>query len=158
VAKSLQMSFNSYNNVEGPTSVDKMQFSDKVKKRYVIAISTSKIPGSGTDATVYAVIVGTLGKTERINLPDDDKNARFESGRTDRFELIVEGDVGEIREIKLGLGSGAFGLDADWRLKSVELNDRNSATRYHFPCEYVVLGGPFGKTEATFKAAVNMNE
>jgi len=50
---------------------------------------------------------------------------------------------------------GAHSWDADWRIKSVELVERNAKggpCRYSFPCNDMVLGGFFNKNEASFKA------
>jgi len=82
-------------------------------------------------------------------------------GSIDRFDIVIYGDIGDVTELRIGLGGGAFALDADWRLKSVELNEKNSKNgprRYSFPCEHVVLGGIFHKAEASFKAVEYGNQ
>jgi len=119
-------------------------------RQYLISITTSKLPGSGTDANVYCVLEGSKSKTERIQLPDEDKT-RFETGRTDRFEVTAQGDIGDVTGITLGIAD-AKGLDADWRVKTVDILDKSGPKRFSVDCEKTVLGGPFHKTEAHFKA------
>jgi len=124
-------------------------------KLYMITITTSKLPGSGTDANVYCMLQGSKGKTDAIALPDEDKT-RFETGRVDRFELDVQGDIGDVAGITLGLAE-AKGIDADWRVKTVEILDKSGPKKYLVDCEKTVLGGPFHKTEASFKAERTKN-
>jgi len=123
-------------------------------RQYMIAITTSKMPGAGTDCAIGLVISGTKGKTACIVLPDEDK-ARFEAGKTDRFELEVDGDIGDITEITLGLDTDSSReLVIDWRVGDVELLDKAQGKRFVFPeCENAVLGRPpFQKKEKVFKA------
>jgi len=123
-------------------------------KQYMIAITTSKLPGAGTDCAVGLVISGTKGKTACIVLPDEDK-ARFEAGKTDRYDLEVEGDIGDITEITLGLDSDSSKeLVIDWRVGGVELLDKGAGRKFVFPeSENAVLGRPpFQKKEKVFKA------
>jgi len=124
-------------------------------KLYMISITTSKLPGSGTDANVYCVLQGSKGKTDQIALPDEDKT-RFETGRVDRFELDIQGDIGDVTGLTLGL-SEAKSIDADWRVKIVEILDKSGPKKYTVDCEKTVLGGPFHKTEASFKAERTKN-
>jgi len=123
-------------------------------KQYMIAITTSKLPGAGTDCAIGLVICGTKGKTALIVLPDEDK-ARFEAGTVDRFDIDVEGDIGDIAEITLGIDADSSKeLNIDWRMAGVELLDKAHGRRYVFPdCESAVLGKPpFQKKEKVFKA------
>jgi len=122
-------------------------------KQYMISISTSKMPGAGVDCAIGLVISGTKGKTACIVLPDED-NGRFEAGKTDRFDIDIEGDIGDISEITLGLDTeSSKELVVDWRIGGVELLDKGFGRRFVFPdCENAVLGGTFHKKEKTFKA------
>jgi len=143
-AEKKQKEFEQQLTTAAPTS------STSTSKSYVIAITTSKLPGSGTDANVYCVLMGTKAKTEQIPLPDEDKT-RFETGRVDRFEINVQGDIGDVSGITLGI-SDAKALDADWRVKTVDILDKSGPKRYAVDCEKTCLGGPFHKSEAQFKA------
>jgi len=123
-------------------------------KQYMIALTTSKLPGAGTDCAIGLVISGTKGKTAVIVLPDEDKS-RFEAGKTDRFDIEVEGDVGDVSEITLAIDAdSSTELNIDWRMASVELLDKAHGRRYVFPeSENAVLGKPpFQKKERVFKA------
>jgi len=120
------------------------------KKKYWITVRTSKLPGSGTDADVYIVLTGQLGRTQKVPLPDEDKT-KFELGKEDRFEIEIEGDIGDVTELRLGLAKGAKDLSADWRVKYVDLHDKGQGKKYYFDCEKTLIGGAFGKTEVPFK-------
>jgi len=120
----------------------------------MVEISTSKVPGAGTDCPIGLVLIGSKGKTQTIELPDEDKS-RFESGKTDRFDIEVEGDLGDPVEISLGLDvDSSKEIGVDWRIAGLELLDKGAGRRYVFPeASNAVLGRPpFQKREKSFKA------
>jgi len=105
-------------------------------KEYLLKLFTSKKLGSGTDCDIALIISGTLGRTEMIKLLDEDKT-KFEKGRLDQFEIEIDGDIGEVKQITLGL----LGLEdpvkatgADWGIGNIELIERgqNGNRQYAF--------------------------
>ena len=52
---------------------------------YDVTVVTGDVRGAGTDANVYLMIMGKLGKTRDVLL-DDNKN-NFERGMTDKFKV-----------------------------------------------------------------------
>jgi len=120
-------------------------------KQMMIAITTSKLPGSGTDANPYIIIQGVKGKTVQISLPDEDKS-KFEAGNIDRFDIDISGDIGEIISITIGLSAHAGDLNADWRISDLELVDKSGGKRYIFPIkDHITLGGLVHSKEKTLK-------
>jgi len=117
-------------------------------KQYTLDIITADKLGAGTDANVYAVIIGSKGQTSKITFPEDKSNSRFEQGCTDSFTVEVEGDVGDILELVLGHDNKGGG--SDWNLSEARLADIASQNVYTFHCD-TVLGGLGRKCEGTFK-------
>jgi len=125
--------------------------SSATSKPMMIAITTSKLPGSGTDANPYVIIQGVKGKTVQIPLPDEDKS-KFEAGNVDRFDIDISGDIGEIISITIGLSAHATDLNADWRISDLELVDKSGGKRYIFPIkDHITLGGFVHSKEKTLK-------
>jgi len=122
-------------------------------KQYMIAITTSNDIGSGVDCAIGLVLIGSKGKTATIELPDEDKS-RFEAGQTDRFDIDVEGDIGEPSELIFGLDTeSSKELVIDWTIGGVELLDKASGRRYVFPdAKKAVLGNGLRKKVKNFKA------
>jgi hypothetical protein len=111
-------------------------------RQYALTIKTSRQPGSGTDAQVFCVLAGSNGKTDEIILPDPDKT-RFECGGEDIFDLDVEGDIGDVKE--LFVGHDNTGNGADWRVKWAEIIDKSKGgVKYIFLYDAEV-GGKKGK-------------
>jgi len=126
--------------------------SDTKEKRFYLEITTASDLGSGTDADVYIVLIGNKAKSMPIDLPDDDKT-KFEQGSVDRFDVVVDGDIGELVNIKLGISAGGNKMGADWRIKCVELVDKSNSKRYFFDCKGAKIGGSSKKekNEAIFE-------
>jgi len=111
-------------------------------RQYALTIKTGNRAGSGTDAQVFCVVVGSNAKTDEIALPDADKT-RFECGGEDIFDIDVEGDIGDIKELHLGHDNTGNG--ADWRVKWAELIDKSKGgVKYIFNYE-AEIGGKKGK-------------
>jgi len=107
-------------------------------RQFAITIKTASRAGSGTDANVFCVIVGSSGKTDDIALPDPDKT-RFECGGEDIFDVDVEGDVGDIKELHLGHDN--TGKGADWRVKWAELIDKSKGGQKYIFIYEAEVGG-----------------
>jgi len=120
-------------------------------REYALTIKTSSQPGAGTDASVYAILVGTAAKSDEINLPDKEKT-RFECNGEDVFNLDIEGDLGELTELYLGHDNSSHG--ADWRIKWAELVDKNrGGQKYYFDFKSTSVGGKKKKGEMEFITA-----
>src|SRR5262245_57130054 len=95
--------------------------------RYTITIRTGKRLGSGTDATISVVVVGTLGETAPHKL-DKWLHDDFKDGAEDVYEFS-DRDVGD--PIALRFTSSTSLVGGDWLLDSVTVaaGDR----RWRFP-------------------------
>lgn len=97
---------------------------------YKITVVTSDVKYAGTDANVYIKIIGKQAETGKILLEKSKNNKnKFESGRTDEFE-VSDIDVGKIRKIIIGHDNK--GLSPNWHLKEVIIE--KSGNKYVFPC------------------------
>jgi len=116
-------------------------------RQYALTIQTSHRAGAGTDAVVFAIVVGTSGRTDEINLPDPNKT-RFECGGEDVFDIDVEGDIGEAKELYLGHDN--TGQGADWRIKWAELIDKTRGGQKFIFLYETDVGGKKKKGEMEF--------
>jgi len=75
---------------------------DKSSKEYLFKVKTLLDLGAGTDCDIGLIIHGKTGRTQKIELIDEDKS-KFEAGKLDAFEIFVEGDIGDVISITVGL-------------------------------------------------------
>jgi len=98
---------------------------------YQVKAYTGTGRGSGTDANVFVLLVGTTGKTNEIPLKYGDNFNLFEDGQCDTF--AVDGaDVGEVTQLTVRHDNS--GLGADWLLDHIEVIDHASGNAWTFPC------------------------
>jgi len=119
-------------------------------KQYTLDLITADKIGAGTDADVYCILIGTKARTGRIELGEDETNSRFEQGQVDTFNIDVEEDLGDIKELVLGHDNKGGG--SDWNVKEACLSDLATQSVLNFTCD-TVIGGAFLKAEdchATF--------
>lgn len=97
---------------------------------FVVTVKTGSKTFAGTDANVYIILNGSLGKTQkRILALSSLHKDPFETGNTDSFSFS-DVDVGKITDIVIGHDNA--GLGASWFLDYVEVEYQG--VKYNFPC------------------------
>eukprot|EP01123_Difflugia_compressa_P005057 TRINITY_DN1661_c0_g1_i1.p1 TRINITY_DN1661_c0_g1~~TRINITY_DN1661_c0_g1_i1.p1 ORF type:complete len:960 (-),score=248.52 TRINITY_DN1661_c0_g1_i1:25-2904(-) len=96
---------------------------------YQITVFTGHKNHAGTDANVFATLIGTLGRIDKVSL-DNDKN-NFEKGKEDLFR--VQGiDIGEIKQVIMEHDNSGPG--PAWYLDKVVIIVQERQLRTIFPC------------------------
>jgi len=116
-------------------------------KQYTLDLVTADTLGAGTDANVYCVLIGTIGRTGTVLLGEDETNSRFEQGCVDSFTIDVDADIGDVKELILGHDNKGGG--SDWKVKEARLADLSNQNVLYFPCD-TVIGGFARKCEYSF--------
>jgi hypothetical protein len=112
-------------------------------------VHTSNINGAGTDANVYIEIHGDRASSTRMKLDNKNVKDQFESGKIDKFDLLLP-EIGEPKRIKIGHDNkGSF---AGWHLEKVILENNLSKKKYSFNCNRWLA-----KDELDHKTEIDIN-
>ncbi|XP_034152949.1 lipoxygenase homology domain-containing protein 1-like, partial [Esox lucius] len=102
--------------------------------KYRITICTGRVSGGGTDASVFANVIGELGDTgDRLMLLSKNNVNKFEKGNADEF-LIEAVFLGPIRRVRVGHDGRGGGCG--WFLDKVMVREEGQpeSTAIEFPC------------------------
>ncbi|XP_062503862.1 lipoxygenase homology domain-containing protein 1-like isoform X2 [Corticium candelabrum] len=106
------------------------------KVPYQLSVHTGDVSGAGTDANVFIVMYGELGKSDTYWLGNQTNN--FERGKVDVFKIEAE-DVGELRKFRIGHDNKGFA--AGWFLEKVIVtrqsgqNEQQENCVWEFQCQ-----------------------
>ncbi|XP_077990949.1 uncharacterized protein LOC144445282 [Glandiceps talaboti] len=91
-------------------------------RQYQVEVYTGEEDDSGTDATVFAILNGSIGDTGRRDLkkPTTENEQMFQKGQMDAFKLEVV-DLGQLRSVVIGIDSDD--ADKKWYLEKVVIKD-----------------------------------
>ncbi|XP_052774352.1 lipoxygenase homology domain-containing protein 1-like isoform X2 [Mya arenaria] len=110
--------------------------SDWPVREYVVQTQTGDGFGSGTEASVYVNIVGTLGDTGKrflVHHLEEEEEKKFQSGAMDTF-LVRAVDIGRL--VQVVIGHDGKGPGSGWFLKNVNVREALDAQdKYIFTCE-----------------------
>ncbi|WAR22969.1 LOXH1-like protein [Mya arenaria] len=105
-------------------------------REYVVQTQTGDGFGSGTEASVYVNIVGTLGDTGKrflVHHLEEEEEKKFQSGAMDTF-LVRAVDIGRL--VQVVIGHDGKGPGSGWFLKNVNVREALDAQdKYIFTCE-----------------------
>ncbi len=94
---------------------------------YDVIVSTSDVPGTGTDGDVFVTIEGTMGSTGEIQLSKD--NA-FERAGVDVFPVSCK-DLGEVKKLTLRL-TDDDGIHSLWHVANMDMLHKKSGMQSRF--------------------------
>ncbi|XP_059165244.1 lipoxygenase homology domain-containing protein 1-like [Physella acuta] len=95
---------------------------------YKIRVRTGTVKSAGTDASIFIIMHGNRGSTDRIPLRDPD-GRRFERGSLDYFTGTTE-FIGQLKSITIGHNNG--GWQAGWFLEDVRIGLYQHNTFHQF--------------------------
>ena len=101
---------------------------------FTISVQTGNVKGAGTDANVYATLVGDYGESQEFHLHKSVKGGnKFEDGQIDDFKFEQQPYIGELRELRIRHDNkGLFG--SAWFLESIKVHDSLPDANYYFQC------------------------
>uniref|UniRef100_A0A1I8JD35 PLAT domain-containing protein n=1 Tax=Macrostomum lignano TaxID=282301 RepID=A0A1I8JD35_9PLAT len=94
---------------------------------YVVTIQTSSQAMAGTDARVFATLVGEDRRSNRVQLKNDRIDC-FERGQTDQFKARFGSNLGEIHSIELETEGG--GLTSGWLPETITVANGGREWRF----------------------------
>ncbi|ELT98105.1 hypothetical protein CAPTEDRAFT_225952 [Capitella teleta] len=102
---------------------------EKEEGIWTVQVTTSKAKDAGHSAQVVMVIYGTKGKSAEFVLDNGQKN--YQKGETDKFEVKIAEEVGQVYKIRIGFVDGTA-LNTKWQLDKVILRCEDTTDNYEF--------------------------
>lgn len=100
---------------------------------YELLVYTGACDGGGTEAQVYAEILGERGDTGRRRLLKSNENGKkFLQGKVDVFTISA---VDLLNPTKVQLGHDGKGKGSGWFVDKVIVRNVSTKKEYFFPCE-----------------------
>lgn len=108
----------------------------KVKSRqtetvYTVTVNTGSRDNAGTNARVYAQLIGTNGQTAEVHLDNKGSND-FERGSEKQYQITAPRDLGEIEKVNIRHDNS--GNKAGWFLERVTVKNASTSQVWPFPC------------------------
>jgi TPR repeat protein len=107
-----------------------------VRPRVRIIVRTGNVRNAGTNAKVWARLIGSRGQSALLALDRSDNHEDpFETNQIDEFVVKVEGEVGRLQHLEIGHDGSGFG--AGWFLDHVMVAHEDEELGFvtaGFPC------------------------
>ena len=115
-----------------------------VETVYELKIKTGNRDDAGTDANIFAQIIGTKGNSAEVYLDNVGKND-FEKGSEGVYLITVPDEIGEIEQINIRHDN--TGNKAGWFLDEAWVKNARTSKVWHFPCfRWLATSSDDGKT------------